>query len=162
MTTAVGGSRARRRQILCFGNPLHGDDGVGPAVHARLAGRALPEGVCVVDAGTPGPAALALFDDCDAVMIVDASRPAGHPGRIWRPAPDEIACEASPVGHGFGVGHLLAGLDALPGRPPHVAVLAVEAAAVTPFRPGLSAPVEAAVEAVVDLLLAELEEADRG
>lgn len=162
MTAEFRGSRARRRQVICFGNPLHGDDGVGPTVHARLAGRTLPPGVRIVDAGTPGPAALALFDDCDAVVIVDASRPAGRPGRIWRPGLDEIATEASMVGHGFGVGDLLRGLAGLPGPHPSVAVLAVEAAAVTPFRPGLSAPVEAAVEVVVDLVLADLEEADRG
>ena len=26
-----------RIHVICFGNELHGDDGFGPAVHARLA-----------------------------------------------------------------------------------------------------------------------------
>ena len=137
-----------RDRIVCFGNPLHGDDGVGPAVAARLAEGPLPDGVAVVDAGTPGPAALALFENCDRVIVVDASAPAGAPGRVWSPTVEEIAPENVRAGHGVGVGHLLACLAALGAPPPRVEILAVEAASVAAFRPGLSAPVARAVDEV--------------
>ena len=34
-----------RIHVICFGNELHGDDGFGPAVHARLAAAPVPEHV---------------------------------------------------------------------------------------------------------------------
>lgn len=142
------------RHILCFGNPLHGDDGFGPAVYQRLASMPLPNDLRLMDAGTPGLAALALFQDCDEVIIVDALAPGGVPGRLSQPLPETIAAEASPAGHGIGVGYLLQALAALPEPEPQIRIIAVETAAVTPFQPGLSKPVANAVDKAVALLIA--------
>jgi hydrogenase maturation protease len=139
-------------RILCFGNPLHGDDGFGPAVYQRLASLPLPEDLCLIDAGTPGLAALALFRDCDEVVIVDALAPGGVPGKLSHPLPETIAAEASLPGHGVGVGYLLRALAALPEPAPRIHIIAAEASAVTPFQPGLSEPVARAVEDAVILL----------
>jgi hydrogenase maturation protease len=103
------------RHILCFGNPLHGDDGFGPAVHERLAELPLPKTLRLFDAGTPGLAALALFHDCDEAIVVDALAPGDAPGRLSQPAPGRaIAMEDVLPGHGVGVGYLLRALAALP------------------------------------------------
>ncbi len=40
--------------ILCFGNSLHGDDGVGPALASRLQAIVLPDDVRVFNAGVMG------------------------------------------------------------------------------------------------------------
>lgn len=140
------------RHILCFGNPLHGDDGFGPAVYRRLAALPQSDDVRLFDAGTPGLSALALFQDCDEAVIVDALAPAGRPGRLVELAPEAIDPESTPAGHGAGVGFLLQALAALPERPPFIRIIAAEAATVAPFSPGLSESVALAVEQVVALL----------
>jgi hydrogenase maturation protease len=148
--------RAVRRRIVCFGNPLHGDDGVGPAVAARLAAATLPADVEVAEGGIAGIDALPLFEDVEAVVIVDASRPQGRPGRVWHPTRAEVLEEVSPSGHGLGVGHLLRCLEASGAPPPTIGFVAIEAAAVTPFRLGLSEPVADAVAVAAARVLADL------
>ncbi|WFP49680.1 hydrogenase maturation protease [Methylomonas sp. EFPC3] len=140
------------RHILCFGNPLHGDDGFGPAVYRRLAELPQPGDLRLFDAGTPGLSALVLFQDCCEAVIVDASAPAGQPGKLRELPASAIATEPTAVGHGHGVGFLLRALAALPEAPPALRVVTAEAASVVSFRPGLSAPVALAVERTVDLL----------
>ncbi len=148
------------RHLIGFGNDLHGDDGFGAAVCRRMAELPLPDDVRVFAAGTRGLDALALFEGCDEAIVVDATEPAGQPGRLSFPAPESLAEDSSLPGHGAGVGYLLRALSAL-GTPPHLRVIAAEAAALTPFRPGLSAEMEQAVEAAVALLDGWLG-ADRG
>lgn len=158
MTDRFTATVAGRRHIVCFGNPLHGDDGLGPAVCARLAERPLAGDVRVSDAGTAGPAAMALFNGYDHIVVVDVSRPEGRPGRVWRPTRAAVFAEATASGHGVGVGHLLRCLEATLDPLPAISFLAVEAEAVTPFRMGLSEPVARAVDVVVDLLHREFGE----
>ncbi|MHA1506033.1 MAG: hydrogenase maturation protease [Candidatus Asgardarchaeia archaeon] len=59
-------------KILCFGNPLMGNDGIGVEVSKHLKGEKLPEWVEVVEAGTAGLDALDLILGSDKVIIVDA------------------------------------------------------------------------------------------
>jgi hydrogenase maturation protease len=140
------------RHIICFGNPLHGDDGFGPAVYQRLASFPLPDGLRLFDCGTAGLGALSAFDECDEAVVVDALAPAGSPGRLSYPSPEEIFLENVVAGHASGVGYLLRVLATRPDRSPKIRILAAEAATVAPFQPGLSEPVARAVEeAVMDL-----------
>jgi len=136
------------RHILCFGNPLHGDDGFGPEVYRRLAALPCPPDLRLIDAGTPGMAALNLFRDCDAALIVDTAAPQGLPGRLLQLSPDMVATESVWVGHGVGVGYLLRALASLPEPMPRIHILAVEAVEIAPFKPGLSPAVSAAVDEV--------------
>jgi hydrogenase maturation protease len=140
------------RHIICFGNPLHGDDGFGPAVYERLAARERPPNLRLTDAGAPGPAALALFVGCEEVIIVDALAPAGAPGRVHRPSLASIMAEDVPTGHGQGLGYVLRALAALPEATPAIELIGAEVQSVVPFRPGLSEPVVRAVDEVAMLL----------
>lgn len=140
------------RHIVCFGNPLHGDDGFGHAVYQRLAQLPAPADLRLFDAGTPGPAALVLFQDCDEVLIVDARLSGGEPGRLGQPAPETVMAETSLAGHGMGVGYLLHALAALPETMPRIRIISAETATVAAFRPGLSAPLLRAVDEAVALL----------
>ena len=137
--------------LICFGNDLHGDDGFGAAVCRRLAALPLPTDVRIFQVGTRGLDALALFEGCDAAILVDASEPAGQPGRISFPSPDDLTEASALPGHGAGVGYLLCALAAL-GSTPNLRIVAAEAAALTPFRMGLSPAVAQAVEETVALL----------
>jgi hydrogenase maturation protease len=69
--------------VLGVGNPLLGDDGIGPVAVARLKNAALPAGVDLVDAGT---SALTVFDVVTGgrdVILIDAVHiPGGAPGTI--------------------------------------------------------------------------------
>ncbi|OHX36223.1 hydrogenase maturation protease [Methylomonas sp. LWB] len=138
--------------IVCFGNPLHGDDGFGAAVYTRLNETPLPDGWRAFDAGTSGLNALWLFRDCGEAIIVDSLAPGAEPGRLRELTAGDVLTEAAPVGHGGGVGYLLQALQAMPEPPPRVRIVAVESADVSAFRPGLSAPVAAAVAPAVALI----------
>jgi hydrogenase maturation protease len=72
-----------RAAIIGIGNVLAGDDAVGPYVVRLVEARwALPDGVEVLDAGTPGYDLTALVAGLDAVVIVDAVRAPGAPGEV--------------------------------------------------------------------------------
>ena len=137
--------------VICFGNELHGDDGFGPAVHARLAAAALPAGVRLMRADLAGLAAIACFEGCAQAIIVDAVRGFGLPGSLHdldasAIAADAAGDEARAGFHGAGVGSLLQLLPAALDQVPAIRLVGVEAGRIQAFSPGLSAAVAAAVD----------------
>src|SRR4051812_30116954 len=67
--------------VAGIGNVFMADDGFGVALAERLARRALPEGVEVVDYGIRGmDLAYALGDGWDAVLLLDAAPRGDAPG----------------------------------------------------------------------------------
>ena len=145
-------SEQKRLRILCFGNPLHGDDGFGPTVSLALRRKALPAGVEVVDCGTRGLDVLHLFEDCTNLIIIDAM--AGErPGTLHELNPHQVPVEnAGSGGHGAGVGYLLAAVREMIAKPPLIKIIAVEIGAVKSFSPGLSLEVAAAVNGAIELI----------
>jgi hydrogenase maturation protease len=136
--------------IICFGNELHGDDGVGPAVHALLATKALPPGVRLMRADVAGLAAIGCFDGCRRAVVVDALRGFGAPGSVHDldalPLADEASRdEASGGFHGAGVGALLRLLPVALEHLPEIRLIGIEIESTTPFSPGLSAPVAGSI-----------------
>uniref|UniRef100_UPI0004754C3D hypothetical protein n=1 Tax=Ideonella sp. B508-1 TaxID=137716 RepID=UPI0004754C3D len=82
--------------VLCFGNALHGDDGVAEAVGQALIAAGLPPGWSVQAVGTRGLDALAWLMDARAVVLVDAPNPRGsradwpsatRPTCLWKRPP---------------------------------------------------------------------------
>ncbi|WP_310493518.1 hydrogenase maturation protease [Dechloromonas sp.] len=143
---------SERMRILCFGNPLHGDDGFGPAVSLALKRIKLPPEVKVIDCGTRGLDALHLFEDCAHVMVVDAMAGA-NPGKLRLLQPHSVPLESSGSGgHGAGVGYLLAAVRATIPKPPVIEIVAVEIGPVKTFAPGLSLEVAAAVAEATDVI----------
>lgn len=140
------------RHIICFGNPLHGDDGFGHAVYQRLAALPAPADLRLFDAGTPGLSALALFRGCDETIIVDARISGAEPGSLSHPSPQTLIAEATLSSHGAGVGYLLRALEALPEPMPKISILAAEISTATSFQWALSSPVASAVDKAVAIL----------
>jgi hydrogenase maturation protease len=138
--------------VICFGNPLHGDDGFGQHVLQRLRAR----GIDAVDGGTAGLNALSHFDGCAKVIVVDAVRTGDPVGTVHR-----LTQLAPPGGefslHELGVASLLAALP----DPPEVVVIGAEVGEIQPFTDRLSAPLETAVPAAVRLVEAEFERGPR-
>jgi len=144
---------SERVSILCIGNSLHGDDGLGEAVWSRLAQRELPAHVRLALAPFAGPPALPGFEACERVIVVDALQGFGEPGSIHCLPAGMIADEASPVGHGAGLGHWLAQLPMWLDTLPRIEVLGVEVAELQPFSPGLSSPVAAVLGTVCERVI---------
>lgn len=146
--------------ILGCGNTLFGDDGFGPAVAERLAASgAVPDHVCVMDAGTA--VSDLLFDMVlgenkpQALFIVDAVQVSGRrPGELFWLSPQHVpsAKRADFLMHQFPSADLLRELAEDAGV--RVWILAVQAAVVPDHvAPGLSPPVAEAVPQAVELLL---------
>lgn len=144
---------SERVSILCIGNSLHGDDGLGEAVWSRLTQRDLPAHVRLGLAPFAGPAALTGFEACERVIVVDALQGFGEPGSIHCLPAATVADEASPVGHGAGLGHWLAQLPMWLETLPRIEVLGVEVEQMKAFSPGLSAPVAAVVGTVCERVI---------
>lgn len=146
--------------VLALGNPLRGDDGVGPAVLAQLAAVGLPAGVAALDGGTPGLETTLLLQGYQRVIIVDAAEMGREPG-AWarwplgeaRLQPADMALRATL--HSAGLAEALALAEALGVLPPEVVIYGVQPAEVG-WEPGLSAAAAAAVPAVSAAILDDL------
>ena len=80
-----------RTVVLCAGNPLMGDDGVGLEILERLRAHWDVDGADLVDGGTWGLSLLPVIEDADHLLIVDAiARQGGEPGTLVELARDEL------------------------------------------------------------------------
>ncbi len=143
--------------VLGLGNPDRGDDGIGPAVVRRLAGR-LPRDVVGVVAAGDVLSLIADWEGRDALICVDAAAPLGAPGRIHRinlaeqdlPRDAPRACS-----HHIGLAEAIALARALDVAPRQIIVFAVEGAS---FAAGstLTPEVAASCDRVAGEVLAEI------
>ena len=116
-------------RVIGIGNPLRGDDGVGPAVVEALKRRGLPEGVEAVDGGQAGLGLVGLMEGADRGGLVDAAGMGAEPGgfRAFGPGEGLMAGEALGCGvHGARVGVALRMAEALGCLPPDVKVVGVQ------------------------------------
>ena len=155
----------RRILVAGIGNVFLGDDGFGVALSERLAARALPPGVAVVDYGIRGmDLAYALGEGWDAVVLLDAAPTGGPPGTLSVIEPELDGVEPAIDAHGMDPVKVLGLARALGGPLPRTLVVACAPATVMTGEEEdvvaeLSPPVLAALDAGVELgerLLGEL------
>jgi hydrogenase maturation protease len=139
--------------LLGIGQPLRGDDGVGPEA-VRQWSREYPQTASdsflhVVITETPGLDLLELFGEAEVVILVDAVEsgdPAGTVSvRSW--LPESGATSAEKTAHGFGVAETIALAGKIGARlPSHIVFIGVEG---TQWELGmeLSEPVRRAIPA---------------
>ncbi len=74
--------------MIGCGNPLRGDDAVGPILIRRLCRHDLPADVVCVDAGTDAFGLIGRIKDATRVIFVDACRSGRPPGSLiaWTPS----------------------------------------------------------------------------
>jgi hydrogenase maturation protease len=156
---------AGRVLVAGIGNVFLGDDGFGVALADRLARRALPAGVEVVDYGIRGmDLAYAMLDGgYDRAVLLDATPRGQAPGTLYVIEPEVDAAAVAVETHGMDPVKVLAMVHALGGAPPPTLVVGCE-----PHRhPGpedeeivaeLSEPVRAALDEGVRLVESLLEE----
>lgn len=150
-----------RITVLGIGNTLLTDEGFGPtvaiAVRGRLGELELPEDVQVdvVDGGVLGMKLLPIFQDSDAVVVVDAMDAGAEPGALFKFTPEEAELEATrPVSaHEIALPHLL-DVAHLVGAEPEVVVVACQIADIRSYSeeltPAVAACVPHAIQAVLD------------
>lgn len=150
--------------ILCFGNPLHGDDALGWHVFNRLnqlVSSVKQAPVPTVRFGGISPLdAVSLLEGESFAVIVDALQPSGTPGRVAsaRVTGAHLSTDHLSL-HRFSVADTLAAMKAEGLAVPDIELVTVEAESVTAFDMELSESVARAVEPAsllaLDLALAE-------
>ncbi len=158
----------RRLLIVGVGNVLHGDDGFGVEVAWRLAKRALPASVKLMETGIGGMSIIQeLMQGYDAVLLLDAHESGGPPGtlRLVEPVlPDLSDLDAHQLRDYFADTHYATPLRALAfaqriGKlPPQVRVLGCEPESLVPLSMGLSPCVSAALDGAVEMALSWVEQ----
>jgi hydrogenase maturation protease len=150
--------------IAGIGNIFLGDDAFGVEVVRRLAEKALPENVRIADFGICGfDLTMALLEDFDLVILVDAAPRGGPPGTLYviepeldgpdQPAPGEPLLDM----HTMDPTKVLRLVKALRGHVRCVRVVGCEPARLGSdsdwdLASGLSEPVRLAVEQALSLI----------
>jgi hydrogenase maturation protease len=149
---------SERILVLGVGNPLMGDDGIGPRVVELLqSGYQFAENVELLDAGTMSFAILNLIREADHLIVVDAVRNTGHPaGTVMRMTPEQIA--PNQIRHSMHDVALIDVLEAveLMGYSPNAVAIAVQIECIQEAVLKLSDCVEAAVPIAAAAALDEL------
>jgi len=144
--------------ILGVGNLLLADDGVGVHVVEKLRAKyEFPDNVSVVDGGTLGLTLVDLISKTDQLIVVDAVKNGGEPGMLYRlegaSLPNRILAKNSL--HQIDLLEILTLCQTLQSVP-DTCVIGVEPLDVETMKIELTPPVEAKVEPVVEMVLAEL------
>lgn len=141
------------RHIVCFGNELHGDDGFGMRVYAKLCQSAWPEDVAVFNAGIAGLGALRFLEHCSQAILVDALANFGNAGEVCVLKSEDLLAKQPPLtGHGLGIPYLLEALKIIRTPLPDILIVGVEIAEIKPFSIGLSRKTEQAVPQCIRLI----------
>ncbi len=85
--------------IICLGNPLRHDDGIGQELlqHLKENKKNLSRTVDLFDGGTSGMNLLHLLEKYDAVILIDAVDFKGTPGEMKKFSVDEIKNQKIPI-----------------------------------------------------------------
>jgi hydrogenase maturation protease len=143
--------------VAGIGNIFLSDDGFGPEVARRLAGRTLPDAVKVVDYGIRGMhLAYDLLDGYAGLVIVDAVPRGGEPGDVVvvQVGPEDLG-DGEFDAHGMAPVAVLGSLASMGGEFPPTYVVGCEPADLDEGM-GLTPAVEAAVETAIDAVLGVL------
>ena len=142
--------------MIAVGNDFCGDDGVGAAVLAALAGGSAD--LELVDLGTDALALVEHLDPGTRTVVVDAARMGRRPGAVVAFRPQEARTMIRGDGlsvHGLGLAEAFDLAGRLGRLPDDLLVIGVEPAQVT-IGTGLSDAAAAAVPRVVGLIQAEV------
>ncbi len=147
-------------KVIGCGCRAAGDDAVGLEVVQALSGR-LPPSVRVSVAEMPGIGLIDLVADTDACVLVDCVLAGGAPGTLYHLEEADLPADGpAPLSaHGWGVAQALRlGRLVCPERlPSRIVILGIEPECVEPGAQGLSAPVRAALPALVDAVCAAVD-----
>ena len=144
--------------IIGVGNPYRGDDAVGLFIARQLQGQ-VPANVEVHENFGEVASMMELFEDAQAVILLDAASSGSEAGRIFRfgAAKEKMPVELFRYStHAFSIPEAVELARALGQLPPTTIVYGVEGKG---FETGesMSPEVEASARKVVDLVLEEIQ-----
>ncbi|MFO8014151.1 MAG: hydrogenase maturation protease [Phycisphaerae bacterium] len=146
--------------IIGVGNPLARDEGVGIRAVERLREHTLPPGVRVLDAGTDLLAVLPEMSRADRAVLLDAVRAGGEAGTLYRLTLEDLLAKATNEpewrsAHDLSVVSAVRLAESTGTALPPTVVFGVEPGEVA-LGEGLTPPVEAALDTLVEKVLAEV------
>ncbi len=142
--------------IVGLGNPLRGDDGIGPRVVEELLQRELPDNVEVVDGGSGGLDLLQLLENREQAVVIDAARMGRDPGQFTRFTPEEVHLSPRSFSpHHASLVEVMTLAHALGLSLPQIIVFGVQPAKMD-WGEGLSPNVENALPELIDAILQEI------
>lgn len=153
-------TQPRRVVVLGLGNLIRCDDGAGIHAIQRLLGDPrFPAGVEVMDGGTLGLQLLPAIEDATHILVLDAVNTGAAPGTIVRYAMSELEpLPGSPSVHQIGFADMLEGLRWMNKFFNKAIVLLGVQPEQTGWGENLSPTVEAALPALIQATLQELQE----
>jgi hydrogenase maturation protease len=142
-------------RVLCLGNELARDDGIGIRVGRVLRSLPLPDGLEVVLRPALGFESLDDCQGCDELIVVDAASTGEAPGSCQVRELEALAPSVSPFGstHALGLRQLVEVAWRLGSWPSSIHVITVEAESFEPNSVDLGPRVAAALPRAVDLVL---------
>ena len=99
-------SSSSTTKVISVGNPLCGDDGIGPAVIAALHNCPLPDSVSLLNAGIDPLNIVDELINNEKVILIDAAMMKGTPGDVHFLKPYDLkhlSYRSINSTHGFGV-----------------------------------------------------------
>ncbi len=150
----------RRALIVCIGNELVADDGVGRAIYERLRAQPLPDRVRLVFLGLGGIDLLEELAGEELLVVVDGVQLGGEAGTVHRLGWEQLPpTPPRPVsGHGIGIREAIGvGRILYPERmPQEIHLIGIEGSCFNELGGGLTEAVARAVPravaAIVNLL----------
>jgi hydrogenase maturation protease len=148
--------------ILCIGNLLLSDEGVGVHVAHKLMDMNLPRGVSVVEGGTDGFRLLNVITEADRLIVVDAIKGGADPGSIYRFNIDEV--KQCPSGfktsvHQIGILEVI-NMSGLIGKTPFTTVIGVEPKSLE-MGMELSPEIKEKIPQIIELIFEEIKTASK-
>lgn len=144
--------------MLGLGNLVHCDDGAGVhAIHRLQKDDRVPPDVVLIDGGTQGLSLLPHISGVERMLVIDAIDAGERPGALLRldgRALADLPGKASV--HQMGFSDLMVAMKLLGDVPGEVTVLGVQPLS-TEWGAELSAPVEKTMDALIDMVIAQLE-----
>lgn len=143
--------------VLGLGNPLRGDDGVGPRVVEELLRRELPANVEVVDGGSGGLTLLQTLEGWERAIVVDTAQMERNPGQFTRFTPQQAKLNPRTFSpHYASLAEVLTLATALDRTLPDIVIFGVQPDKIG-WGEGLSQAVQKALPVLIDAILEELE-----
>ena len=141
-------------RVIGIGNPLRGDDGIGPAVIAALLEETLPPDVEALDAGEAGVGLVGLMEEVDRVILVDAAEMGKAPGTFCVFGPEVVGKGTNGLSaHSVGTGEALQMAGALGCLPESLWIVGVQPKCMA-WHIGLSPEISQRLPEIVKAVLA--------
>ena len=144
--------------LVCVGNNLVGDDGIGIILSELLRNESLPKQVRVLEKGTGRLSVFYALSELDRAIIIDAVDFNGRPGQTRCFALKDVVTDKDCSGLSLHECDLLAIIDLFHKfniRPPDITIYAIQPEAIMPgtgLSPALRAKLPGYIKEIIELL----------